>query len=93
MRAIISKLRRLENTAVSAQREPSAAEAINAARRRRLGADCVEPIPFAPGSFDDCPEGAERILRIGKLRWEREAATAAGQAASRFTRRFSTEAL
>jgi hypothetical protein len=78
----MSRLRRLENTAVPAQREQAAVEAINAARRRRLGADYAEPIPFPPGSFDDCPTRAERINRIGKLRRERETATAAGQAGS-----------
>ncbi len=72
MRAIISRIRRLENAAAPAERERAAVEAILAARRRRLGADYVEPIPFPPESYAGCRTIANRMLRTRKLRIERQ---------------------
>jgi hypothetical protein len=67
MRAIISRIRRLENAAAPAPRERAAAEAILAARRRRLGADYVEPISFPPESYAGCRTIADHILRTCEL--------------------------
>ena len=67
MRAIISRIRRLENAAAPAAWERAAVEAILAARRRRLGADYVEPIPFPPESYAGCRTSAHRILRTRQL--------------------------
>jgi hypothetical protein len=75
MRAIIDRLRRLENAAAPADQERAAVEAILAARRR-LGADYVEPIPFPPESYAGCRTVADRILRARKLRMERQAVEA-----------------
>jgi len=47
MKAIISRLRRLENAAAPAERERAAVETILAARRRRLGAS-YNPPSFPP---------------------------------------------
>ena len=62
MRAIISRIRRLENAAAPAEQEWAAVAAINEARRRRLGAD-LKPIAFPPGTFDGCRTSEERIIR------------------------------
>ncbi len=72
MRAIINRLRRLENATVPVERERAAVEAILAARRRRLGAS-YEPLSFPPESYAGCRTVADRILRTRKLRMERQA--------------------
>jgi hypothetical protein len=69
MKAIFHRLRRLENTTAPAQRERTAAEAIMAARRRRLGPD-YEPVRFPPESYAGCRSTVERILRARELRME-----------------------
>ena len=53
MRAIMNRLRRLENTTAPAGRERAAVEAILAARRRRLGAS-YEPFSFPAESYAGC---------------------------------------
>jgi hypothetical protein len=75
MKAIIHRLRRLENAAAPDKWEQinrAIAERIREARRRRLGADYVEPIPFPPGSFDGCRTMADHIIRARCLHMERE---------------------
>jgi hypothetical protein len=67
MKAIIRRLRRLENAAAPAERERAAVETILAARRRRLGAS-YEPPSFPPESFAGCRTVADRILRARQLR-------------------------
>ena len=62
MRTVINRLRRLENAAAPAERERAAAEAILDARRRRLGADYVDP-----GSFAGCRTRADYIVRTREL--------------------------
>ena len=71
MRAIMNRLRRLENATAPVERERAAVEAILAARRRRLGAE-YEPLSFPPESFAGCRTVADRILRTRKLRMERQ---------------------
>jgi hypothetical protein len=66
MRAIISRIRRLENAAAPAQRERAAVEAILEARRRRLGAG-YEPLSFPPETYAGCRTSADRILRTRQL--------------------------
>jgi hypothetical protein len=46
-------------------------KAIQAARRRRLGADYVELIPFPPESYAGCRTGADRIVRSRGLLMKR----------------------
>ena len=70
MRAIINRLRRLENATAPAGRERAAVEAILAARRRRLRAS-YEPLSFPPESYAGCCTVADRILRTRKLTMER----------------------
>jgi len=70
MKAILNRLRRLENANAPADRELAAVEAILEARRRRLGPD-YEPVAFPPGSFDGCRTMAERIVRARMLLMER----------------------
>ena len=72
MRAIINRLRRLENAATPADRERATVDAILEARRRRSGVDYVEPIPFPPESFAGCRTSADRIVRTRKLLMERQ---------------------
>jgi hypothetical protein len=72
MRAILSRIRRLENTTPPADRERAIVEAIRAARGRRPGADYVEPMPFPRGSFAGCRTIADRIRRARQLRMERD---------------------
>jgi hypothetical protein len=67
MKAIISRLRRLENAAAPAERERAAVEAIMAARRRRMGAS-YEPPSFPLESFAGCRTVADRILHARQLR-------------------------
>jgi hypothetical protein len=67
MRTIVNRLRRLEKAAAPAEREQAAAEAIMEARRRRLGADYVDPPPFPPGSFAGCRTSADYIVRTREL--------------------------
>jgi len=58
MRAIIQRLRRLEKAAAPDKWElinHAIAERIMEARRRRLGADYVEPIPCPPESHAGWP--------------------------------------
>jgi hypothetical protein len=71
MRAIMNRLRRLENATAPVERERAAVEVILAARRRRLGAE-YEPLSFPPESFAGCCTVADRILRARKLRMERQ---------------------
>ena len=66
MRAIVNRLRRLENASAPAERERAAVEAILEARRRRLGADYV-PMTFPPESYAGCRTVADRILRQRQL--------------------------
>ena len=75
MRAIINRLRRLENATAPGEREQAMVEAILAARRRRLGAS-YEPLTFPPESYAGCRTVADHILRARKLRMERQAAEA-----------------
>jgi hypothetical protein len=70
MRAIISRLRRLENVAAPALREQAAVRAILEARRRRLGPDYVEPPPLPADMLHGCRTRAERI--IAARCWYRE---------------------
>jgi hypothetical protein len=95
MKALFHRLRRLENTAAPAERElwesnrwgsgrdcvRAAVEAIIEARRRRLGADYVEPIPFPKESYAGCRTSADRINRVRELLMARQAtrATHGGQ--------------
>jgi hypothetical protein len=62
MRAIISRLRRLENVAAPAPREQAAVQAILEVRRLRLGADYVEPPPLPAERLHGCRTTAERII-------------------------------
>jgi hypothetical protein len=71
MRTIINRIRRLENAVAPDERAQAMAEAIQAARRRRLGADYVEPISFPPESYAGCRTIADRILRTRQLLMER----------------------
>ena len=71
MRAIINRIRRLEIAAAPNERACAAAEAIRAARRKRLGAD-YRDIEYPLGSFDGCRTTADYIRRAGRLRMERE---------------------
>jgi hypothetical protein len=66
MKAIVNRLRQLENAAVPA-RGRAAAEAILEARRQRLGADYVEPIPYPPDWFAGCRTQADHIIRARKF--------------------------
>jgi hypothetical protein len=77
MRAIINRLRRLENATAPAGRERAAVEAVLAARPRRLGAS-YEPLSFPPDSYAGCRTVADHILRARKLRMERQAVEARG---------------
>jgi hypothetical protein len=74
MKAIINRVRRLENAAAPAERECKIAQAIRDARRRRLGADYVEPIPFPPEIYAGCRTMGERIIRARQFRMEQGAA-------------------
>ena len=77
MKAIINRLRRLENATAPAERERAAADAIIAARRRRLGAD-YEPTMFPEDWFAGCRGTADHILRARQFLQERKAAGQAG---------------
>jgi hypothetical protein len=66
MKAMLNRIRRLENACVPGGRERAAVEAILAARRRRLGGD-HEPIAFPPESYAGCRSIADRILRTRQL--------------------------
>ena len=66
MKAILNRLRPLENAAAPAERERTAVEAILAAMRRRLGAS-YEPPSFPPENFAGCRTVADRILRANQL--------------------------
>jgi hypothetical protein len=72
MKAIHSRLRRLENAAAPAEREQPAALAILEARRCRLGPDYVEPLRCPPRWFAECRTIAEQINRARKCRMECE---------------------
>jgi hypothetical protein len=72
----LNRLRRLEEAAVTDKRAHAAAEAILEARRRRLGADYVEPIPFSPESYAGCRTSADRIRRTRELLMDRQATKA-----------------
>jgi hypothetical protein len=71
MKAIHSRLCRLERAIAPAERERAAVEAIHEARRRRLGAN-YEPVGFRPESYADCRSTADVILRARQLRIESE---------------------
>jgi hypothetical protein len=77
MKAIINRLRRLENATAPAERERAAADAIIAGRRRRLGAD-YQPTVFPPDWFAGCRGTADHILRARQFLQERKAAGQAG---------------
>jgi hypothetical protein len=62
MKAIINRLRRLENAAAPAERERAAAAMILENMRRRLGSD-YEPIKYPPDWFEGCRGDADHILR------------------------------
>jgi hypothetical protein len=66
MRALISRLRRLENATAPAERERAIVDAILAARRRRLGPK-YEPTAFPPESYAGCRGVPGRILRTRQL--------------------------
>ena len=70
MRAMLNRIRRLENASAPAEAERAAVEAILQARRRRLGAD-YELHRFPPESYAGCRTMADHILRTRKLRRER----------------------
>jgi hypothetical protein len=72
MRAMLNRIRRLEEVAAPYERDRAVAAAIIAARRRRLGADYVELIPFPPESYAGCRNDADRIVRTRELLMERE---------------------
>ena len=78
MNGIAKRLRRLENSRATMDREEekdgAMYEAIEANRRRRLGADYKPLEPLPPGSFDGCRTIADQFLRVRKLREEREGA-------------------
>ena len=78
MKAIINRLRRLENTAAPAERERAAVETILAARRRRLGPS-YEPVGLPPESFAGCRTVADRILRARHLVERQRVVPPAGQ--------------
>jgi hypothetical protein len=62
MKAIFTRLHRLENAAAPAERERAAVDAILEARRLRLG-DNYKPTVYPPGWFDNCRGIGEQILR------------------------------
>jgi hypothetical protein len=72
MKAIHSRLRRLENAAAPAERERAAAEAIIENRRRRLGS-AYEPIEYPPDWFAGCSGAADHIRRARQFRLEQQA--------------------
>ena len=65
MRAIMNRLRRLENTTAPVGRNGRRWRRFLAARQRRLGAE-YEPLSFPLESYAGCRTIADRIL---KLRW------------------------
>ena len=73
-KAIISRLRRLEDANAPAGHDRALLEAILEARRRRLEPDYVEPTPSPPRSFGGCRIMAERIVRARVLLMERQRA-------------------
>jgi|ERR1700733_2728662 hypothetical protein len=75
MKAIVHRLRRLENAAAPAERERAAAEAILEARRRRLGAD-YDPIRFPAERYAGFRTIAGHIVRGRELRMEQQAGEA-----------------
>jgi hypothetical protein len=64
MKAIINRLRRLENAAAPAERERADVEAI-LENMRRLGYD--EPPSFPPESYTGCRTCADHMLRSLQL--------------------------
>jgi hypothetical protein len=72
MKAIILRLRRLENAAAPAERERAAVEVILENRRRRLGSD-YKPIEYPPDWFAGCRSAADRILRARQFMMEQPA--------------------
>jgi hypothetical protein len=77
MKAIINRLRRLENAAAPAERERAAAAMILENVRRRLGSD-YEPPEFPPDWFAGCRGTADRILRAHQFIREQEDSEAKG---------------
>jgi len=67
MKAIVSRLQRLENFTAPAERERAAVEAILEARRRRLGAS-YEPVSLPSDNYAGCRPTADRLLRARQLR-------------------------
>lgn len=72
MKAIITRLRRLENASAPAERERAAVKAILEARRRRLCSD-YEPIEYPPDWFAKCRGDADHILRARRFTMEPKA--------------------
>ena len=67
MRNMLNRIRRLEEVKAPYAEEKAAAEAILAARRRRLGPDYLEPIPYPSDWFAGCRSIADEINRA--RRW------------------------
>jgi hypothetical protein len=61
MRAIMNRLRRLEDATAPVEWERAIVEAILTARRRRLGASC-EPLSFPIESYAGCSIVAQHLL-------------------------------
>ena len=71
MKAIVSRLRRLEIALGPEEQASAAVQAILAARRKRLGAD-YKDIEYPRGSFDGCRTTADYIRSARQSRMERE---------------------
>ena len=77
MRAIISRIRRLETAAVPAERERAAVEAINEARRRHLDSN-YKPSERTPESVAGSGAGDAHIVRAilrARIAWREYEAT------------------
>jgi hypothetical protein len=66
MKTIINRLRRLEHVVAPDERAQASAEAIQEARRRRLGAD-YDFTNFPPESYAGCRTASEHIQRTREL--------------------------
>ena len=72
MKAIIKRLRRLENAAAPATREQADAEMILENMRRHFGSD-YEPPEYPPGWFAGCRGTADHVLRAHQFIREQQA--------------------